>query len=125
MVKDKKDPLKLGKLAKRFFEMLEYQQSTQQLGLAILMPVIIGLVVGSLLSFIGKSVYGDLPRDVETGIFSVGSFICGFSGLPIITRKEFPGTFRSIEGVQAVMIGIFVMAFFWGLSLLGLRAILR
>jgi hypothetical protein len=45
---------------------------------------------------------------------SLGSFIAGFTGIIIVTRKEIPAGFTSIRGTRAVVEGVLITILFWG-----------
>ena len=49
-------------------------------------------------------------------LFSLGSFIAGFTGIIVVVKKEIPVGLTSIRGTRAVVEGILTMILFWGLA---------
>jgi hypothetical protein len=103
---------------------ISYLMQTTNTRLLIALPSLIGLLIGLLWIFFGKIIYGFLPTLPNFIIVSIVLFMMGFSGIVIIIKKEVPGTFSSILGIPAILIGLAMTAFFWGLAFLGIFKIL-
>lgn len=90
----------------------------------IVSPFILGLLVGSLWMIIGKKMFGTLPHVQNLIMAYITFFIWGFSGVVIIVKREVPGTFISIKGVHAIIIGLMETAFCWGIAFRGIYLLL-
>jgi hypothetical protein len=112
------------KITVRFTKYIKYLNDTIDIRLLIALPSLLGLLVGLLWITIGQQIYGTLPRVPNFVMAYVVLFMMGFSGIVIILKKELPGTFTSIRGVPALIIGAAVTLFLWGLAFLGIFKII-
>jgi hypothetical protein len=100
----------------KFINLLEYLQDTISIRWLIALPSLFGLFLGLLWIIIGKQLYGTLPRIPNLIMGSIGFTLMGFSGIVIIVKREVPGTFTSIRGIPAIVIGASVTVFLWGMA---------
>jgi hypothetical protein len=104
------------KIRDKFINLTEYLKNTLDIRWLIAMPSLLGLLLGLLWINIGKQIYGTLPRIPNLIMGSIGFFLMGFSGIVIMIKREIPGTFKSIRGIPALVIGVSVTIFLWGMA---------
>jgi hypothetical protein len=104
-----------GKLARY----IEYQKDTINIRLLIGLPFLVGLVVGLLWILVGNQRTGELPEISNSIMTNLVFFIWGFSGVVVMIKRELPGSFFSLRGFIALLVGIAWTVFFWGLAFTG------
>lgn len=100
----------------RLNKYIEYLQDTVNIRWLIALPAFLGLFLGLLWITIGEKIYGTLPRIPNLIMASLGLFLMGLSGVVIMEKQEFPGTYNSIRGIPALVIGAAITIFLWGIA---------
>ena len=98
---------------------ISYLANSYNARILIVIPFILGLIV---IAF--STINGDLNHLQNIILACATFFIWGFCGILIIALREVPGTFTSIKGTYAIIIGGIVTIFFWGLAIRGVILIL-
>jgi hypothetical protein len=88
----------------------------------IMLPVGIGLAI--IVISIWVAGIGPIGKQVGLGLLTLGLFVLGFMGLPMIIRKELPWLTTTIRGKFAIFEGVVLMLIWWGLAIALLKDIL-
>ena len=92
---------------KRFLNLSRVSTST-----LIAIPIVVGFLFMGIQLFIFKSYSG---TDIENLLISFTFFFWGLSGVPMVIRKEAPGSLSS--ETLAVIQGFIMILFGWGVAL--------
>ncbi len=66
--------------------------------------------------FIGVGIFAISKGNLV--VISLGTFIMGLSGIMIIVRKEIPTATTRFRGTRAIIEGILLTLFFWGITII-------
>lgn len=98
----------------RFVKYVGYLTESYSSRMLIGIPFLLGLILITLWGL--NKTLSNIQNFI---LVCITFFIWGFCGIVIIIKRELPGTFASLKGIYAIIIGAMVTIFFWGLAFRG------
>jgi len=104
------------------FKKIIYILSNMKTQHLVVLPIAIGISV--LLIALGLGKTSHIGNQIGRFLLPLGFFVWGFTGLPMILRKEVPWLI-TIRGWAAVAQGVFLMLGSWSIAIILLVVLLR